>query len=97
MSAWEQPIPSWLAKASMRPTRSTLTTLFLMGQVWETCQFFVSCTKRLSPTSGVTVPLDVFSYVVFVKRANALPNRPRSWSRRTVNWFCVWGSVRISW
>ncbi len=39
-----------------------------MGQVWETCQFFVSCTKRLSPTSGVTDPLEVFSYVVFVKR-----------------------------
>ena len=97
MSAWGQPIPSWLARASTRPTRNTLTTLFWMGQVWETCQFFVSWTESESPTSGVTVPLDVFSYVVFVKRANTRPKRPRSWSRRTVNWFCVWGSVRTSW
>ena len=45
MSAWGQPIPSWLAKASTRPTRNTLTTLFWMGQVWETCQFLVFWTK----------------------------------------------------
>ena len=96
MSAWEQAMPCWFARASMRPNRNEFTTLFRMGQVWETCQFFVSCTKTRSPMSESPFPLVVFSYFVFVNRAKARPNPPRSWSRRTVNWFCVWGSVRTA-
>ena len=37
-----------------------------MGQVWDTCQFLVFCTKMLSPTSGSRSRWCVLSYVVFV-------------------------------
>ena len=48
------------ARASIRPIRNWLTIVFRTGQLWETCQFWVSCTNTRSPAS-IMFPAVVFS------------------------------------
>ena len=52
MSAWGHVAGMMSARASTRPIRNVFTTLFLIGQVWETCQLVVFCTFIWSPISS---------------------------------------------
>ncbi len=83
-----------------RPPRGRSGTMFTrllwIGQVWETCQFFVSCTKSVVSEVRSHRPAGVLLVRRLREAREHRPNRPRSWSRRTVNWFWVWGSVRIT-
>ena len=54
------------ASAQTRPKRNEFTTLFRMGQVWETCQFLAFWTKIWSDMSRMFPEVCRFSYLVSV-------------------------------
>ncbi len=66
MAAWGQAMGFRGASAQTRPKRNEFTTLFLMGQVWETCQFLAFWMKVWSERSRTLPVVCRFSYLVSV-------------------------------